>query len=57
MKKNDLPDDINELKDIILYQREVLVGLNKQIDELKVEIDLSRSDNFIVSKNIWENKN
>ena len=57
MKKNDLPDDINELKDIILYQREVLVGLNKQIDELKVEIDLSHSDNFTVSKNIWENKN
>jgi hypothetical protein len=57
MKKNDLPDDINELKDIILYQREVLVGLNKQIDELKVEIDLSHSNNFTVSKNIWENKN
>ena len=57
MEKNDLPNDIDELKDIILYQREVLVGLNKQIDELKVEIDLSQSDNFIVSKNIWENKN
>ena len=57
MKKHDLPDDINELKDIILYQREVLVGLNKQIDELKVEIDLSHSNNFTVSKNIWENKN
>ena len=57
MEKNDLPNDIDELKDIILYQREVLVGLNKQIDELTVEINLSQSDNFIVSKNIWENKN
>ena len=57
MELDDLPNDIEELKDIILYQRDVIIGQNEQIANLKHDLIMSQNEDLISSlKKPWKKK-
>jgi len=57
MELDNLPDDIAELKDIILYQRDLILAQNEEIAKLKHNLMMSQNEDLIISlKNPWMKK-
>mgnify|MGYP001220423637 CR=1 len=61
MELDDLPDDIEELKDIISYQREMIIGLNEEVANLRHDLIMSQNEDLISSLKIkksqpWKKK-
>ena len=57
MELDDFPDDIAELKDIILYQRDLILGQNEEIANLKHDLIMSQNEDLISSlKKPWKKK-
>ena len=56
MELDDLPDDIEELKDIISYQREMIIGLNEEVANLRHDLIISQNEDLISSLKIKKNQ-
>ena len=56
MEPDDLPDDIEELKDIISYQREMIIGLNEEVANLRHDLIMSQNEDLISSLKIKKNQ-
>lgn len=56
MELDDLPDDIEELKDIISYQREMIIGLNEEVANLRHDLIMSQNEDLISSLKIKKNQ-
>ena len=56
MELDDLPNDIEELKDIISYQREMIIGLNEEVANLRHDLIMSQNEDLISSLKIKKNQ-